>query len=307
MGPLLFNIYLNDIFYFVNENCLANYADDNTPYTIEKNIETIINNLQIDTNALLKWFNNNYFKMNADKCHLLITNHEKDVTTTIDGETIIGSKSVKLLGIKIDNRLDFNEHVSNLCKKANLKLHALARISHFMNKDKLRIVMKAFIESQFGYCPLVWMFHSRTLNNKINRLHERALRLVHNDQNSTFQELLNMDNSFSIHDRNLQKLAIEMYKVKNNLSPGFMNSIFPLSSNPYYLRNESNFQTDNIRSVYCGTETVSFRGPKTWALIPQDIRNSNSLSEFKTKIKKWKPHGCLCRICKIYVPNLGFI
>ena len=76
------------------------------------------------------------------------------------------------------DKLDFTEHVSSICKKAGLKLHALARISKFMNKEKLRILNKAFIESQFGYCPLIWMFHSRTLNNKINKLHERSLRLV---------------------------------------------------------------------------------------------------------------------------------
>ena len=101
--------------------------------------------------------------MNIDKCHLLITNHQDEVSANIEGEIIEGSKSVKLLGVYIDNKLDLNDHVSNLCKKATLKLHA-----HYMSADKLRPTMNAFIESQFGYCPLIWMFHSRTLNNKIN-------------------------------------------------------------------------------------------------------------------------------------------
>ena len=88
-----------------------------------------------------------------------------------------------------------------------------------MTTDKLRVVMKAFIESEFGYCPLIWMFHSRTLNSRINKIHERALRLVYKDNVSTFNELLLKDNSFSIHHRNLQKLAVVMYKVKNNIAP----------------------------------------------------------------------------------------
>ena len=307
LGPLLFNIYLNDIFYFVNENCLTNYADDNTPYTIENTIEIVIENLQDCTNTLVNWFNDNYFKINIDKCHLLVANMVGNVSANINGDTIFGKKSVNLLGVTIDNELNFNEHVTKLCKKASLKLHALARISHLMNKNKLRNLMKAFIESQFGYCPLVWMFHSRTLNNRINSLHERALRLVYNDQKLSFQELLDMDKSFSIHDRNLQKLAIEMYKIKNSLSPGFMNSIFPQSKNPYMLRNESLFQTNNVRTVHYGTETLTFRGPKTWALIPQDIRNATNLDEFKAKIKHWRPKGCTCRICKIFIADLGFI
>ena len=106
----------------------------------------------------------------------------------------------------------------NCVKKGNQKLHALARISKYLSKDKLKIILKTFIISQFNYCPLTWMFHDRTLNNKINRLHERALRLPYDDDNSSFQELLNLDNSMTIHHRNLHKLATEMYKTKNNTS-----------------------------------------------------------------------------------------
>ena len=212
LGPLLFNIYLNDIFFFINESTLTNYADDNTPYAVNPNLDALINSLIKDTTTLIQWFDNNYFKMNTDKCHLLITNHKDDVTAIIAGETINCQNSVKLLGINIDNKLDFNEHVSNICKKVSIKLHALARISHFLSTDKLKLVMKAFIESQFGYCPLIWMFHSRTLNNRINRLHERALRLAYKDRKSSFEQLLYLDKSFTIHHRNLQKLAIAMYK-----------------------------------------------------------------------------------------------
>ena len=87
---------------------------------------------------------------------------------------------------------------------------------------KRRIVMKTFIESQFNYCPLIWMFHSRTINNKINRLHERALRIVYSDFKSTFEGLLRKENFFPIHERNIQSLATEIYKFLNGLSsPSF--------------------------------------------------------------------------------------
>ena len=307
IGPLLFNIYINDIFFIVNEQNLTNYADDNTPYAIDSNIDAIINNLVKDTSILIKWFNDNYFKMNADKCHLLITKHKENVSATIDGHTIPASKSVTLLGVQIDNNLDFNEHVSNICKKVSKKLHALRRVSQHMSKNKLRIIMTAFIESQFGYCPLVWMFHNRTLNNRINALHEKALRLVYNDSALSFENLLSLDETFTIHHRNLQKLATEMFKIKNNLSPSFMNNIFADSTNPYNLRNAQEFGTTNVHTVHNGTETISFRGPKTWSLVPQEIKHSKSINEFKNKIKYWKPVGCTCRLCKIYIPNLGFI
>ena len=86
--------------------------------------------------------------------------------------------------------------------------------------------MKAYITSQFGYCPLVWMFHSRSLNSKINSLHERALRITYGDRSSPFENLLKKDNSVSIHHRKIQALATEMFKVKNNIAPEIMKELF---------------------------------------------------------------------------------
>ena len=181
LGPLLFNIYLNDIFFFVKGCDIANYADDNTPYTTGSKIDTLLQNLYTDTSLLSKWFKENFLRMNADKCHLLISNRDKDISIILENEVIECSSAVKLLGVTIDNKLDFTEHISKLCKKVSSKLHALARISNYMSQNKLRLIMKSFIESQFSYCPLVWMFHNRVLNNRINKLHERGLRLVYKD------------------------------------------------------------------------------------------------------------------------------
>ena len=117
----------------------------------------------------------------------VITNHDNGIPMSIGNEVIECENSVKLLGITIDTKSDFSKHVSTLCRIASQKLHALARISYFMSHDKLRLLVKAIIESQFGYCPLVWMFHSRTLNKRINRLLERALRLVYKEPTLTFE------------------------------------------------------------------------------------------------------------------------
>ena len=181
------------------------------PWIHGLSIHPLLNSLEKDTKILIKWFCDNYFQLNTDKCHLLISNHSNDILINIKDEIIECSSSVKLLGVTID-KLNFDEHVSKLCKKASQKIHALAGISN--SRDKLRIIMSAFIESQFGYCPLARVFHSRTLNNRINRLHERALRSVYKDHYLMFGELLRKDNSFCIHHHNLQKLATEMYKVK---------------------------------------------------------------------------------------------
>ena len=98
-----------------------------------------------------------------------------------------------------------------------------------------------------------------------------------------------------------------MYKILNDHCLPIMRTVFPRSFNPYELRYKTPFQGNNIRSVYYGTETVSNRGPKTWALVPDNIKMSTSLSEFKAKIKTWRPEGCTCRLCKIYIYGVGFI
>ena len=306
LGPLLFNIFINDIFYFIKDTKLANYADDNTIYTVESNTDDLLKTLENETSLILNWFKVNEMKSNDDKCHLIVCNQDH-VSVILGNETIEQSNSVELLGINIDANLNFNEHITNLCRKANQKLHALARISKYLNEDKLKILMKTFVQSQFNYCPLVWRFHNSTLNNKINKLHERALRIVYRDEYSSFQELLNRDNSITIHQRNLQRLAIEMYKIHNLMSPLPMQELFTEKVNTYELRKMRCWESNNVRTVRYGTETIRYRGPKTWELVPQVIKASKSLKEFKQNIKKWKPEGCTCRLCKSYIYNLGFI
>ena len=114
--------------------------------------------------------------------------------------------------------LKFDQNVLKLCSKANQKLSALSRMAKLLSFNKRKTLFKAFVESQFKYCPIVWMFHSRRTNNKINRLHERALRIVHDDDVSTFDQLLAMEKSFCIHHQNIQRLLTEIYKALHDIS-----------------------------------------------------------------------------------------
>ena len=134
-----------------------------------------------------------------------------------------------------------------------------------MGLSKRKLLMNAFFTSQFSYCPLLWMCHSRSNNRKINMLHERFLRIIYNDKQSSFTELLNKNNSVSIHIRNIQRLAIEMFMFYNGLSPPLMNNIFKLKA-----ENSYNFlcflvcelSWPMVKNVYHGTENISYLGPK---------------------------------------------
>lgn len=307
LGPLLFNIFVCDLFDFIDDSVnIGSYADDTTPYVSGKNTKEIIDALEKTSVDMLAWFGFNGMKANPDKCHLLISSNE-NCKASIGNHTIENSKQQKLLGVLLDNKLNFEKHINNLCTTASQKLSALCRVSSFMSTGQKRIIMKAFINSQFGYCPLVWMNHSRKLNNRINRIHERALRVVYNDDNATFQELLCKDNSVKIHDRNLQVLVTEMFKVKLGIAPDIMNDIFRIRNRNYITRKNDEFQSHCVKTVHYGTETVSFLGPKLWSILPDEYKKINNLHDFKDKIKSWGPQNCPCRLCKTYIHQVGFI
>ena len=309
LGALLFNIFICDMFYFLEDYGIDNYADDSTPYSAKSNHKLVIEELEKSSPILFKWLQTIYMKVNTDKSHMLLSGNTK-LISSIDNNLTESEKVLLgkvLLGITIDSNLSFEEHINNLCKKASQKLNALARISGYMDIQKRRTLMKSFITSQFGYCPLIWMFHSRGLNNKINSIHERALRITYGDKTPTFQQLLKKDNSVSIHHRNLEALATEMFKISNNSSPSIVKEIFQKRIVPYNLRSENSFMSRQVNSVYHGTESLSFLGPKIWEQVPQEIKESENIAIFKSKIKKWTPSHCPCRLCRAYLPQIGFM
>ena len=181
--------------------------------------------------------------------------------------------------VTIDSNFTFEEHINNLCRKSSQKIHALPRISHYLSPNKKRILLKTFVTSQFNYCPLVWMCHSRILNNRINNIHLRALRIVYQDKKSSFEELLQKDNSVSVHLKILQYLATEIFIVKNGLSPIIMNEVFNFKENESYnLRSGIHLASRNMHTAHFGTDTVSSLGPKLWKLIPDKIKHASRLS-----------------------------
>ena len=227
LGLLLFNIYINDFFYITEMTNVCNCADDATFHACDSDLESLIQRLEHDSMLATEWFESNYMRLNDDKCHLLLPGYKHEVMWTSIGQSQIWeSKEQKLLGVIIGRDMKFHEYILIQCKKAGRKLCALGRVCKSLNLERKRSLMKAFIESQFAYSPLVWMSCSRSSNNRINHLHERALRIAYYDHSSTFEDLLVKDKLVSIHHRNIRLLAIELYKAMNKLSSQLVLDLF---------------------------------------------------------------------------------
>ena len=186
-------------------------------------------------------------------------------------------------------------------------MNALTRIANYLPTEKKNLIINSIVKSQFSYCPLIWMFCPRSSNNSINHIHERGMKVVHNNLSQlTFQELLQVTDENTIHQNNLKYLAIEMYKYIHGLSPPIRNEVFTLRENKFNLRNFKIFYCNNKHLVKYGTETVSYRGPQIWNSLSSEIKESPSILIFKTLIKSFN-FKCPCRLYKTYITNLGFI
>ena len=135
------------------------------------------------------------------------------------------------------------------------------------------------------HCPLVWMFNlSRVLNERINRLHERGLRIVYGDYESTFDELLVRDGSVRIHHRNIQSVALEMFKVKNDLCPELMKCLFTVNPNPK--AGQQTFLIPSVKTVYMGKLSLGYFGPVVWeTMLPDSYKNIETLTNSKMKLE----------------------
>ena len=170
----------------------------------------------------------------------------------------------------MDVNLNFNDQISDLCKKSSRKMSSLARVTPFMDIKQKKIInlMNAFLVSQFSHYPLIWMCHSRSNNRKRNMLRERCVRIICNDKQSYFTELLSKDNSVSIHIRNIPRLTTEMFRLYTGLSSPLINNIFKIKAkNPYNLRQVSEFSRPVVKSVYHRTERIPYLGPRRSSIL----------------------------------------
>ena len=171
---MLFNIFINDLIGFIKQSSLYDFADDNTITVFEKDITLLKENLQNEAEIAIQWFKDNVMIVNPGKFQAMVINKfgkmENKHEMYIENMKITSEHSVRLLGVEIDNQLNFDNHVSTLCKKASSQLNAIGRLRKCLGFPDKKFLIEAFVFSNFNYCPLVWNFTSMRSTNKIDSM-----------------------------------------------------------------------------------------------------------------------------------------
>ena len=230
LGPLLFNVFINDTFHFVTNTTIYNYADDNTVSCCHKDLEILRDTPVAECLKPLKWFVDNQMQANPDKFQAISVGkktHSALTSIKLANLDIPYEENVKLLGVELDYKLDFDFQVTQICKKAAKQLHVLQRLSKFLNEKPRFLIYKSFIQSNFNYCSMVWHFCSKTNTEKLEKIQQRALRIVFNDYVSSYETLFP-----DVHSSHKQ---IEMYCCCN-LSPEYIRDLVKIRQSTYNFR-----------------------------------------------------------------------
>jgi len=303
-GPLLFNIFINDFMYLLENKCsVYNYADDNTLSKHHRDPLIVKSSLEDCANLSIHWFSENNMKANPDKFQaMVLCRRDVNICFTVGDITIVPTNCVKLLGVIIDNKLSFHEHVKHLCKKAGRQVSALTRLTNVLSEESKKIVFNSFIVSNFNYCPLVYHICGKVSSLDMERIQLRGLRLVHNDFTSDHATLRQKANVSTLFISRLRSLCMYVYKVVHNIVPNGSCVSFNLKETPYTFRNNMILNQEAFSTVTYGYNALSYLGAKAWNMLPNDFK-CMPLNEFKQCILKWDGLSCCgkCHLCFITV------
>ena len=306
-SDMLFNVFINDLTYVVQNTCpLYNYADDNTLGFWHNRLDDLRLNFEYGSKIAIEWFQENHMKVNVSKFQSIVLKPKgviPDVEFRVSGHSLKPVSCVKLLGVKIDERLTFDDHISVLCAKASHQISALCRIVKYLTMDNRMSIYNAFIASNFNYCNMVWHFCSNRSLYKLEKVHKQALRVVLNDYSSSYHNLLDKVSKPTLYVSRLKAIAIEAYRCKANENPDHINVMLNPLIKPYNLRGGPHAEQPRVNTTSCGLNSFTYQVAKLWNEIPSSIKDDNSLLHFKSLLSKWAGPECHCGsciLCKVY-------
>ena len=282
LGPILFNIFINDFIYHM-ENTAAdifNFADDNTLSAATNTIKELKQILDEAAKQSIIWLDQNNMIANPDKFKSIILKKPslkiEDIHITVDEKEIKPASSVDLLGLTIDEHLNFKIYIKKLCKKAAAKLNAIKRLKTYANEKDRKILIDAHVISQFNYSSTVWHFCGLTEIHKMEKFHERCIRFIYNEYDLEYFELLKLKNLTTLFGTRTQTMCYETYKTIHGLNAAYMKDIFNERPSKYPSRHEKDLYIPMVNQVTYGYKSYRVQGPKIWNFLPSEIKEIES-------------------------------
>ena len=249
---------------------------------------------------MAKWFADNSMKANADKFQgIVLPGNRKntDVHVTLGDIDIAFVQKIDVLGVCIDGKLNFNEHVRRICSNASAQISALQRLTGLVDYPSRKAIYTSFIASNFNYCPLVWFFTSRESIDKIDKIQERALWFVLKDHISNYKNLLLKSGFDSFRIYAVKSLMIELFKILEGMTTNYLSELFVKADTRYDTRDKCKLIQPLKRTSTYGLRSFQYYGAHVWNILPINIKAAQTLHEFKSLIRSWPGPTCSCHIC----------
>ena len=291
-GPFMYNLFVNDFLYALTPLCsVYNYADDNTLVVSGSDLCSAREDLQRACHRALDWFSENQMQANPAKFQSIIFSKkslsESEKKLSIFNTNIACQSNMKLLGVYFDEKLSFNFHVREICKKAGRITSSLYRLKNKVGQDNKMRLYYAFIVSNLTYCSLIWHFCGAKNTQLIEKINERGLRFVRNDFTTEYHDLLSLlDRPTMFLDR-LRQILVMAFKSVNQVGPAFLHEHLAIKSIPHDLRGGSKLVLPKFKSVKYGKKSILYEIACLWNQLPCHMKECNDVNEFKCLVKQW--------------------
>jgi len=299
-GPFCYNVLANDMFEFLDDGIeIYNYADDNTVLCAGTCLDDIKHKLLTNVNKLMEWYRANHMKVNAGKFQCIVFGNVKDPGEfIIDNHSIVPKYHVELLGLLIDNKLNFNNHVSSICQKASRQVNVLGRLSKVIDESSKMLLYNSFVECYFNYCSTLWHFCSNNDTYKVEKIQKRALRYVTSDFNSSYESLLLISQKSPLYVVRLRKIVELVHKISQDKCPSYLKNLIESKTSNRLLRSVNNMYLPKFKTITFGKRSLKYTAPLLWNTLPEELNCSKlSVSAFKQQVKLWNGPICHCMYC----------
>ncbi|KAL9970070.1 hypothetical protein ACROYT_G022385 [Oculina patagonica] len=265
---------------------LSNYADDNQIYYSDVDPAKVEYVLNKELAVACKWFRDNKMTLNPEKCKALVlsSNNRAHISLYADGEIIPRVYEVELLGVVIDDALNFSTHVSKIIKKAGKQLDVICRLRNVLSSSSKLCLYNSFVMSYFTYCSSIWHNCLKSDSDKLEKLHERALRYIYKGRSSSSASLCSRI-GYTLSERRIQDTLIIIFKCLNNLAPVYLKDLFCVRDNIKNLRGINKIVLPKVNTTKYGLKSVRYWAANAWNQLPDRVRTIATLQAFRNAVR----------------------